>query len=65
MFAPFVNGHYWLYFLHGLVINPIISIVTWSITVAWTAVALGGTTGWIWQRYLPDEGREASGSTTS
>ncbi len=57
MFAPFVDGHYWLYLLHGLVINPIISVVTWSITVAWTAIALGGTTGWIWQRYIPDEGR--------
>ncbi len=58
MFAPFVDGHYWLYLLHGLVINPIISVVTWSLTLAWTSIALAGTTGWIWQRYLPDEGRE-------
>lgn len=58
MFAPFVDGHYWLYFLHGLVINPIISIVTWTLTIAWTTVALGGTTGWIWQRYLPDAERD-------
>ena len=54
MFAPFVDGHYWLYLLHGMVINPIVSIVSWSLTVAWTSVALGGTTGWIWQRYIPD-----------
>ncbi|MFD4420156.1 sensor histidine kinase [Agromyces sp. NPDC058484] len=54
MFAPFIDGHYWLYLLHGLIINPIISIVTWSLTVAWTAVALGGTTGWIWQRFIPE-----------
>ena len=58
LFAPFIDGHYWLYFLHGLVINPIMSVVTWSLTVAWTSVALGGTTGWIWQRYIPDDGRE-------
>ncbi|WP_022891916.1 sensor histidine kinase [Agromyces subbeticus] len=58
VFAPFVEGHYWLYLLHGIVINPIISVITWSITVAWTSVALGGTTGWIWQRYIPDEGRD-------
>ncbi|MGW9629284.1 sensor histidine kinase [Agromyces sp. NPDC055520] len=54
LFAPFVDGHYWLYMLHGLVINPIISVISWSITVAWTSVALGGTTGWIWQRFIPD-----------
>ncbi|WP_251039000.1 sensor domain-containing protein [Agromyces sp. ISL-38] len=58
MFAPFIDGHYWLYLLHGMVINPIVSVITWSITVAWTSVALAGTTGWIWQRYIPDgEGR--------
>jgi signal transduction histidine kinase len=57
MFAPFIDGHYWLYLLHGLVINPIISIVTWSLTVAWTSVALGGTTGWIWQRFIPENDR--------
>lgn len=57
MFAPFVDGHYWLYLLHGMIINPIISIVTWSITVAWTSVALAGTTGWIWQRFIPDGDR--------
>jgi len=53
MFAPFVDGHYWLYLLHGIVVNPIVSVVSWSLTVAWTSVALGGTTGWFWQRYIP------------
>ncbi|WP_022887922.1 sensor histidine kinase [Agromyces italicus] len=53
-FAPFVDGHYWLYLLHGMVVNPIVSVISWSITIAWTSAALGGTTGWIWQRYLPD-----------
>ena len=37
---------------HGM-INPIVSIVTWSITIAWTSVALAGTTGWIWQPFIP------------
>ncbi|WP_448812220.1 sensor histidine kinase [Agromyces bauzanensis] len=55
--APFVDGHYWLYLLHGMVINPIVSIFTWGVTVAWTAVALGGTTGWIWQRFIPESDR--------
>jgi signal transduction histidine kinase len=57
MFAPFVDGHYWLYLLHGMIINPIISIVSWTITIVWTSVALGGTTGWIWQRFIPDGDR--------
>ncbi|WP_139416959.1 sensor histidine kinase [Agromyces laixinhei] len=54
MTAPFIDGHYWLALLHGVVINPIISVISWSLTLAWTATALGGTTGWIWQRYIPD-----------
>ncbi len=58
LFAPFIDGHYWLYLLHGMIVNPIVSVVSWSVTVAWTSVALGGTTGWIWQRYIPDDGRE-------
>lgn len=57
MFAPFIDGHYWLYLLHGMIINPIISIISWTITVVWTSVALGGTTGWIWQRFIPDGDR--------
>jgi signal transduction histidine kinase len=52
-FAPFIDGHYWLYLLHTLVINPIVSVVTWSITIAWTSVAVAGTTGWIWQPFIP------------
>jgi signal transduction histidine kinase len=58
MFAPFVDGHYWLYLLHGMIINPIISIVTWTMTVVWTSIGLAGTTGWIWQRYIPNGDRE-------
>ena len=54
MWAPFIDGHYWLYLLHGMIINPIVSVITWSITVAWTSVALGGTTAWIWYRTIPD-----------
>ena len=38
----------------GWSINPIVSVVTWSITIAWTSVALAGTTGWIWQRVHPE-----------
>ncbi|MDR5699870.1 sensor histidine kinase [Agromyces aerolatus] len=56
-FTPFVDGHYWLYVLHTLVVNPIVSIVTWTFTVVWLSVALGGVTGWIWQPFIPDDER--------
>lgn len=58
MFGPFVNGHYWLYLLHTLIINPIVSIVSWTLTIAWTSIALGGLTAWFWERFTPDDGRE-------
>ncbi|WP_223360766.1 sensor histidine kinase [Leifsonia sp. ZF2019] len=56
-FGPFVNGHYWLYLLHGILINPIVSIVTWTVTMVWTLVALGGLTDWIWDGFIPREGQ--------
>ncbi|GAA0417364.1 signal transduction histidine kinase [Leifsonia naganoensis] len=56
-FGPFVNGHYWLYLLHGILINPIVSIVSWTVTIVWTSVALGGLTGWIWEGFIPHDGQ--------
>ena len=41
--SMFGNGHYWLYLLHTMVINFIISLITWTIMVTWVATALGGT----------------------
>jgi hypothetical protein len=58
MFGPFVNGHYWLYLLHTLIINPIVSIVSWTLTIAWTSLALGGLTGWFWERFIPSGDKE-------
>jgi signal transduction histidine kinase len=55
--APTVDGHYWLYLLHTMVINPIVGIVTWSITIAWTSTALGGLSYWFWQRFVPEGDR--------
>ena len=54
LFAPFVDGHYWLYLLHGMIVNPVVSIVTWTITVVWVSIGLGGTTGWIWESFIPE-----------
>jgi signal transduction histidine kinase len=50
--GPFVNGHYWLYLLHGMVVNFILGLVSWVVTVVWLSVALGGVTSWFWGRFL-------------
>jgi len=47
------NGHYWLYLLHVMVIDFIVTTITWSIMITWVAVALGGTTYWIWEIFVP------------
>ncbi|MEY9953763.1 sensor histidine kinase [Leifsonia sp. EB34] len=58
LFGPWANGHYWLYLLHGVIVNPIVSVITWSITVTWASVALGGLTGWIWLGFIPNGTRD-------
>lgn len=55
LMAPAVDGHYWLYLLHTMVVNPIVGIITWTITIVWTSVALGGLTYWFWQLWTFDD----------
>jgi len=62
--APFANGHYWLYLLHGAIVNPIVSIFSWTVTIVWASMALGGLTGWIWQPFIPQGDRTFYLSTT-
>lgn len=52
---PLRNGHYWLYLLHGMIVSPIISIVSFTLTVVWLSVSLGGLTYWFWGAFLPRE----------
>lgn len=56
-FAPFIDGHYWLYVLHTLVVNPLLSVISWSFTIVWLTTALGGVTSWFWQPFIPDSDR--------
>jgi len=53
LLAPLVDGHYWLYLLHGAVVNPLVGVVTWSLTITWLAVALGGV---LFPLYAPSVG---------
>jgi len=51
--AVFGNGHYWLYLLHGMVVNIIVATITWSIYITWLATALGGLSYGLWAPTIP------------
>lgn len=57
LMAPVVDGHYWLYLLHAMVVNPIVGIATWTVTVVWTSAALGGVSWGIWSQWVAAEDR--------
>ncbi|MFC6355354.1 sensor histidine kinase [Luethyella okanaganae] len=50
--GPFVNGHCWLYLLHGMVVAPVISVLSWTVTVVWLSIG----TSWTWMLFLPNRG---------
>ncbi len=56
--ATLGNGHYWLYLLHTSVVDFVITTITWSITVTWVAVGLGGISYWFWDSFIPDGDRD-------
>jgi len=56
--APTIDGHYWLYLLHGMIVNPIVGIITWTLTIVWTSTALGGISYWFWGRFIPNGDRD-------
>jgi signal transduction histidine kinase len=49
------NGHYWFYLLHTMIVDFVVSTVTWTITIVWTSVGLGGISYWFWGRFLPPQ----------
>ena len=55
MKSMFSNGHYWLYLLHTMIINFVISLISWVITVTWASIAFAGVTNWIWSWQLPSD----------
>jgi len=50
---PLRNAHYWVYLTHGMIVTPIISIVSFAITTVWLSLGLGGLTYWFWGMFLP------------
>jgi signal transduction histidine kinase len=53
-FAPFVDGHYWLYLLWAMVVYPILGIITWTITFVWVVAIIGGTSYWAYSHLFPN-----------
>ena len=55
LLSPMIDGHYWLYLLHGSLVNPIVGIITWSIAFTWLTTALAGAFFPVWSIFVPDE----------
>jgi signal transduction histidine kinase len=56
----FGSGHYWLYLLHTMVVNFIVSLFTWTVTVIWVSLAFSGLTYWFWEFLVPGSGIEVN-----
>ncbi|MBD3941477.1 sensor domain-containing protein [Microbacterium sp. NEAU-LLC] len=50
---PLRNAHYWTYLTHGMIVTPIISTISFAITIVWLSLGLGGLTYWFWGVFLP------------
>ena len=53
-FAPFIDGHYWLYLLWAMIVGPIVGFVTWSIAFFWVVTAVAGTSYWLYAGFIPN-----------
>ncbi|WP_205789337.1 sensor domain-containing protein, partial [Microbacterium sp. CPCC 204701] len=61
LLRPVRNAHYWVYLVHGVIVTPIISTISFALTTVWLSVGLGGLTYWFWGVFLP-RNREGDGS---
>ncbi|GAA2013723.1 sensor histidine kinase [Microbacterium ulmi] len=50
---PLRNARYWLSLVHGMIVSPVLSTISFALTVAWLSVGLGGLTYWFWGLFLP------------
>ncbi|MDQ7877638.1 sensor domain-containing protein [Microbacterium sp. QXD-8] len=55
---PIRNAHYWLYLVHGMIVSPIISTISFALTTVWLSVGLGGLTYWFWGSFIPRGGSD-------
>jgi len=47
------NGHYWLYLLYVMILDFVVTLVTWTIVVTWVSIGLVGVTAWFWNLIWP------------
>lgn len=59
---PARNGHYWAALLYGMFVNPVISTVSFGLTVVWLSVSLGGLSYWFWGAFVPRDGSPGGAS---
>jgi hypothetical protein len=53
----FGGGRYWLALLHGGLVGFAVSVFSWTVTVVWLSVGLGGISYWFWDPFVPRPGR--------
>lgn len=56
--SMFGNGHYWLYLLYSVVVNFVVALITWTITVIWVTTIASGLTYWFWGRFTRPENND-------
>ncbi|MFK4804783.1 sensor histidine kinase [Microbacterium sp. ZW CA_36] len=57
---PIRNAHYWLYLVHGMIVSPVISTISFALTTVWLSIGLGGLTYWFWGAFLPRGGSDGA-----
>ncbi|WP_438352811.1 sensor histidine kinase [Microbacterium sp. CJ88] len=50
---PLRVAHYWLALVHGMIVSPIISTISFVVTVTWLSISAGGLTYWFWAIFIP------------
>jgi signal transduction histidine kinase len=45
---PFTDPHSWLHLVHTMIVNPIVGIITWSLSFTWVVGSVGGLFSWVW-----------------
>jgi signal transduction histidine kinase len=53
-FAPFIDGHYWLYLLWAMIVGPLLGFLTWAIVFTWVVTAVAGTSYWAFSGFIPN-----------
>lgn len=56
--ALFGTGHYWLYLVWTMIVNVVVTTISFAVAITWFAIALAGVTGWMWMVDIADSDRD-------